>query len=217
MKKNGMIILLCILAIIVALGAGIYFYLFSSEEEIDAQLNEQFSEEFFSFSDINLTPIETIPDKTNINDDSDHSPKQSDSSIDTSSPNHSTNSEVSNETTVEPKTTIETIETIETIKNEYTPKFKKLEDAAVDRLDELFSAGYKEYKEGKLSKTELAKKYIQAGEKLQNGVDGVFYGLLREMEQELKASNLSTDLVKEAEATYKEAIKKKKSELFSKL
>lgn len=106
---------------------------------------------------------------------------------------------------------------VETIRNKYYPKFKRLESAALARLDQLARNALADYRQsqktGQPSLSDLASLYISAANKLEDGVNHAFYQLLGQMEAELKEAGLPTDLVEEAETTYKNAVEQKKNEL----
>ena len=88
----------------------------------------------------------------------------------------------------------------------YLPRFNALENLARQRLDALMAAGLQEYRsqqqQGKVNKTQLARKYLQAADLLESNVDRNFYALIRELEAELKQNNLPTAVIAQAEADY---------------
>jgi hypothetical protein len=110
---------------------------------------------------------------------------------------------------------------LESIIAKYAPVFEKLQESAIERLEELYQAAVAEYQEesqaGTLNRFQLANKYLQAGRLLEASVDNAFYALLDGMEKELKKNNLPTAIVSEIESTYEETKKDKKEELFGRL
>jgi hypothetical protein len=110
---------------------------------------------------------------------------------------------------------------LESIIAKYAPVFEKLEESAIERLEELYQAAAAEYQEesqaGTLNRFQLANKYLQAGRLLESSVDNAFYTLLDGMEKELKKNDLPTAIVSEIESAYEETKKDKKEELFGRL
>jgi hypothetical protein len=110
---------------------------------------------------------------------------------------------------------------LESIIAKYAPVFEKLQESAIERLEELYQAAVAEYQEesqaGTLNRFQLANKYLQAGRLLEASVDNAFYALLDGMEKELKKNNLPTAIVSEIESAYEETKKDKKEELFGRL
>jgi hypothetical protein len=110
---------------------------------------------------------------------------------------------------------------IESIVAKYAPVFEKLQDSAIERLEELYQAAAAEYQKeseaGTLNRFQLANKYLQAGRLLESSVDKTFYTLLNSMEKELKKNDLPTGIVSEIESAYEETKKDKKEELFGRL
>ncbi len=110
---------------------------------------------------------------------------------------------------------------LEGIIAKYEPVFESLQETAEERLEELYQLAIAEYHQKKAAGTfdrfQLANKYLQAGQLLENTVDNAFYDLLENMEIELKHKNLPTEIVSEIEATYKETKQDKKEEIFNRL
>lgn len=186
MKKILLTLFICLL--IVAVGAGIwgYKYFFGVDDQLRAQLQEEFSQDFFSFNDLESELLEN-----NIG-------------------NSNNNIQAANGANKE-----------EIISNKYNEKFEMLESSAAKKVDVLFQSAYKEYlqqtSENQLNQTQLARKYLQAGNMLEESIDTIFNDLIREMEKELKANNLSIDLVREVEEDYNQMIKQKKAVIMQQL
>ncbi|MFA7077738.1 MAG: hypothetical protein WC147_04890, partial [Syntrophomonas sp.] len=87
-------------------------------------------------------------------------------------------------------------------------------------LDVLFAAGLREYtqqkKSGTLKASELARKYIQAGNMLEANVDSQFYGTLNAMEAELVENHLPTAVIADIKKEYVKAKSSKRAELLAK-
>lgn len=90
--------------------------------------------------------------------------------------------------------------------NKYAPKFSALEQFTNSRLDQIYAAAEQEYGEqsraGTLNHAAWTQKYLQACLKLQDSVNPQFYGLVNEMEAELKGNNLSTDVIADIKQEY---------------
>ena len=110
--------------------------------------------------------------------------------------------------------------TEQAIIQKYAPKFQGLENQALGRLDVLFAAGLREYtqqkKSGTLKASELARKYIQAGNMLEANVDSQFYGTLNAMEAELVENHLPTAVIADIKKEYVKAKSSKRAELLAK-
>ena len=110
---------------------------------------------------------------------------------------------------------------LEEIVDKYEPLFIRLEDSAMERLEELFTAAVEDYEQQKAERTldrfQFTNKYIQAGKMLEENIDSRFYDLLNLMEEELEKNNHPTDIITEINQTYKEAKDEKKEELFERL
>lgn len=91
----------------------------------------------------------------------------------------------------------------------------------MSRLDTLYSAAIQEYtqssKAGTLDRSELARKYIQAGNTLEVNLDNQFYTTLNAMQAELMANNLPTDSVGSYKLEYENAKSNKRSQLLAKV
>lgn len=90
--------------------------------------------------------------------------------------------------------------------DKYTPQFSALEQFTNGRLDQIYTAAEQEYGEqsraGTLNHAAWTQKYLQACLKLQDSVNPQFYGLVNEMEADLKANNLSTNVIAEIKQEY---------------
>jgi len=227
MKKKFVTVLLCIFIGITGLGIWGYNHFLGDDPVVREQLHNQFGEDFFSF-DIDVLESSNLAENiTSTNPQTEYipesvnpvqAPKNTDQSPD---PNHSREAkpEKNNDGLVEDKGKKSL--TMDEINIKYESKFMLLQDVGLSRLDLLVSTATQEYKEGKesgsLNRSELAKKYLQAGTTLEKNMDNQFYSLLSQMEGELKENNLPTDLVKTYEEIYENAKSSKRAELFAKI
>lgn len=101
----------------------------------------------------------------------------------------------------------------ESIINEYNIQFENLKAAFEGELDALIGQGVKEYKEGNLSTSQLASRYLSTGAKLEKISDDKFNSVLKNMEKELKANGHDTSIVKEVKSYYNSFKESKKSDL----
>lgn len=187
MKKILLTLFICLLVVAIGVGFWGYRYFFGVDDQLRTQLQEEFSQDFFSFKDLDLDS-ELIQDNTNNNN----------------------NMQVATDNT-----------TTEAISNKYTRKLENLEAAATEKVDVLFRKAYEEYlhesSKNQLNQTQLARKYLQAGNMLEESIEDIFNDLITEMEIELKTNNLPTDLVKEAKEEYDQMIKEKKAVIMQQL
>lgn len=170
-----------VLLVLLGIGGYLLYQFLSPDEAIHAELETQFSTDFFSFNEI----LEQEQEKATANQrESEHQPA-----------------------------------TEESIIGSYEPAIRALEQAALNKIDELLAEGYQEYRqkqeEGSFEMLHFAKKYTQAADKLEKSLDTAFYGLLAELEQELNDQQLPTSKVKEFEEEYKAKIKELRSELMN--
>ena len=105
---------------------------------------------------------------------------------------------------------------LEEIIETYEITFSELEIEANDLLDSLINEAIKEYnsltakeKTNPLIMSKMATNYLGRATKLEEEVDSVFYNFLTKMEEELKAANLDTSIIKQYDEAY---IKEKKIE-----
>lgn len=227
MRKKWLGITGIVVLLIGILGFWGYNELFKPDPEVQQQLTEQFGEDFFTFDNIDLDisePLnsagevdETLPSSSGSEPAGDSSqlneskmPRQEDNKQDKGT-------DVGSKVVVAPANgdKVSNIVTAEQINTKYQPQFAHLQDLAVSRLDTLYAAAVQEYKEGGLSRPQLAQKYIQAGTTLEANVDSQFYGVLAKMEKELKANNLATDSVKVYGEHYENAKSAKRAQLFA--
>jgi hypothetical protein len=107
--------------------------------------------------------------------------------------------------------------TQEEITGKYTPQFQSLQNQSASRLEALYSAGEAEKRalsdNGTLNRTELARKYIQAGSMLESSADSQFYSTLNAMQAELIANDLPLDIINDIESAYISAKAGKRSEM----
>jgi len=108
----------------------------------------------------------------------------------------------------------------EEIISRYVPQFQAMEYSANSRLDQLFNTALQEYRSqkaaGNLDLPGLARKYLQAGTKLESGVDSQFYALLSVMENELIANHQPADVIPLIKKDYLQAKAAKRAAMMSK-
>lgn len=187
-----------------------YRYFLGPNEKLRAEISQEFEIGFFDFSDLNLDE-KLVNEAQAVGGETDASQTDKEKDV----VENSKENEDSYVDMIEKK--VVTI-TEENIANKYTPRFQRLQDQVVDRIDGLMEIGYKEYQEKRgtkdFSRTSFARKYMQAATMLEDSVDSSFNELLIEMERELKANELPLGLLKEAKTTYDNAKKAKRSELY---
>ncbi|MEQ8235471.1 MAG: hypothetical protein ABRQ23_01705 [Syntrophomonadaceae bacterium] len=108
----------------------------------------------------------------------------------------------------------------EDIIRKYVPQFQSMEQSANSRLDQLFNTAGQEYRSqkaaGTLDLSALARKYLQAGTKLEAGVNSRFYTLLSAMENELIANHQPTEVIDLIKQDYLQAKAAKRAEMMAK-
>jgi len=108
----------------------------------------------------------------------------------------------------------------EEIISRYVPQFQAMEYSANSRLDQLFNTTLQEYRTkkaaGNLDMPGLPRKYLQAGTKLESGVDSQFYALLSVMENELIANHQPADVIPLIKKDYLQAKAAKRAAMMSK-
>jgi hypothetical protein len=94
----------------------------------------------------------------------------------------------------------------ETIMARYEPRFRALEQLAMERLDALYDAGRGEYarrrNDGTLNRVAVVNKYLQAGRLLEKNIDAAFYDLLADLRQELERHNHGAARARPVETEY---------------
>lgn len=240
MKRRALIVSISILVILSSVAIYGYRYFFGTNEELKAQIIDEFGEDFFRLDDLDIDEdFEEDVSKESTKETEKNESIEEDSKRDTqekteqnaklndnpkivnssekekldSTKSHKDNGNIK-ETRVETKMVV----TKDQIANKYMPRFERLQSTSMRKIDELIIKGYNEYKDNKdkedFSRAALAKKYIQAMSILEKSVNNSFNELLSEMEKELKRHQLPLDPVKEAKEAYKQAIGDKKSEMY---
>ena len=102
------------------------------------------------------------------------------------------------------------------ILTKYNTKFEALQSNFEGQLDDMVKEGYKEYKNGNVSKIKLANKYISMSQALEKESDNSFNQVLKEMEKELKNNGFDTSIAKDVNSYYKNYKDKKKIAILSK-
>lgn len=103
------------------------------------------------------------------------------------------------------------------IVNQYNEKLLSMQEDYEAKLDSLIQSGYEEYKSGKTSKVKLANKYLDIGSKLEKESDKNFNSLLKEMEDQLKANNHDTSIIKDLNEYYNSLKETRRSQLMKKV
>ncbi|SET70346.1 hypothetical protein SAMN05660297_03206 [Natronincola peptidivorans] len=181
--KKFFIIFICLLVIVTGAGIWGYQYFFGIDDNLRTQLEEEFSEEFFSFNDLDLKDSPLI-----------ESTSTSAGSVGFSGGNNISVDYISDkyagkfdelETVVKTRIDVLIQRAYEEYMNQQTPN--QLNDAL------------------------LARKYLQAASMLEASVEATLDSLLREMELELQSHQLPTDLVDETKEYYQQMIQGIKS------
>ena len=219
MKK--LLVILCTVILIAAIG-GFWTYTtyFKPSLTIQQQLKTQFGPDFFNISaDSSLSNTSA----------GENNPNSTISGIGNNSTTQNSAPGDSNQTTNQTPTTSPASNsqlgpnavTENTIVQKYMPQIHSLQNTAQDRLDILYSTAVKEYnqdkKDGTLNKSQLAQKYIQAGNMLQGSVDSQFNKIVTQMQAELTANNLPTDQVNTVKSNYEQIKSSMRSQLLSKV
>jgi len=213
-----------------ALAGGVYLYFTIPDARVYRELDEDFGRDFF---EIFLLDLETFPDllpsepgeedegetrpdtsgdpEENNTAPADNAPGSNGAPPDsTDSPqNGSTSDRRSGSTERSSSTAPETARrSKEEIVNTYTRKIRTLEAIALERLDQLKAAAKAEYREqqaaGQVDEAQLARKYIQAGERLEKNVDQKFQEILGEMERLLRDNQHPTGIIAEIKKAYQQ-------------
>ncbi len=185
---------------------------FAPDPEVEQQLTDQFGEDFFNSFDDEIV----VNNPEAVKNDALGNEQKPDDPIIVPVPETtpSTPTPVNGDIVPAPITQ-------EQISNKYKPQFTHLQSVALSRLETLYAAAIQEYtqgsKDGTLSRSKLAQKYIQAGTMLEANVDSQFYSALNTMEAELRANNLSTDIVGVTKSDYEKAKSSMRSQMMAKI
>ncbi|KGK86312.1 hypothetical protein DP73_17170 [Desulfosporosinus sp. HMP52] len=219
MKKK--IIIITSIMLLLLTGAGVWGYnnFFKSDPKIQQQLNNQFGEDFFkSFDDeiADENPGASNEQQTKGMDLAGDAPRS-----ELATEKVQQGNAISDTATDGNQGSLDKEITKEQVISKYQPKFNNLQNAALGRLDTLYTAAAKEYeqlrKAGTLNRSALAQKYIQAGTMLEANVDNQFYSTLNAMQAELEANKLPTDVIASTKAAYEQAKSNKRAQLLSKV
>jgi hypothetical protein len=103
------------------------------------------------------------------------------------------------------------------ILGKYEPRFLNLQAQSAGRLETLYASALAERQaqkaNGTFNREDLAHKYIQAGSMVESAADSQFYNVLNDLQAELAANGLPTDIIAEIEGEYLSAKSGKRSEL----
>ena len=229
--STGRKLLLGLAALLLLTGAlvgGVYLYFTLPDAQVYRELDEDFGHEFF---EIFLLDLETAPDllpsepgeedEGEARPDTSGDPAENDTAPaesapgSTSAPPDNTDSPQSGSTSDRQSGPTEKSspagqETAGRSKEEivqlYSRKIRTLEAIALERLDQLKATALAEYNEkkasGQVDKAQLARKYVQAGERLEKNVDQKFQEILAEMEKVLRENQHPTTIIAEIKKSY---------------
>lgn len=105
---------------------------------------------------------------------------------------------------------------VKTIALKYNQELTDIQNNFQGELNSLVQEGYREYKSGQLSTTQLANKYISQGASLEKKCDKLVYSSLENIKKELKENGHGTDLVNELKSYYESFKEVEKNKLFDK-
>ena len=206
-----------------ALAGGVYLYFTIPDARVYRELDEDFGRDFFEIFLLDLETFpdllpsepgeeedgETRPDTSGDPAENNTAPANSTGSTDPSSGRAEKNTPAGPETTLRSK---------EEIVNTYTRKIRTLEAIARERLEQLKATGLAEYNEkkasGQVDKAQLARKYVQAGERLEKNVDQKFQEVLAEMEKVLRENQHPTAIIAEIKKSYQQEKTKTRRQYF---
>lgn len=107
------------------------------------------------------------------------------------------------------------------ILGKYELRFQSLQDQSAGRLETLYSSALSERQaqkaNGTFDRSELARKYIQAGSMLEGAADSQFYSILNDLQAELLANGLPTDIINDIESEYLSAKSGKQAEMLARV
>jgi hypothetical protein len=216
MKKKFLIITSLIVLFIAVVGFWAYNVKLKPDPEIQQQLDDQFGAGFFNFND------ETVFNNSGAAKGADN--RKSTDELNTNKDIitfESVLKKIGQVTSPMDKNIAANQATPEEITAKYQSQLYYLQNTALSRIDTLYSTAIQEYlqrtKAGTLNRSELAKKYLQAGRTLEANVDSQFYSTLNSMRAELIANNFSTDIIGVIKAEYEKAKSAKRSQLLAKV
>ncbi len=198
-----------------ALAGGAYLYFTLPDARIYWELDEDFGREFF---EIFLLDLERNPDllppdpdgeeegeTPSPDDPAENTPGNTSSPPDGASTSDRRPGAAEQNSPAGPETARRSKEEII---NTYSRTIRTLEAIARERLDQLKAAALAEYREkkasGQVDKAQLARKYIQAGERLEKNVDQKFQEILTEMESALRHNRHPTGIIAEIKQAYQQ-------------
>jgi|ADurb_Val_02_Slu_FD_contig_61_422688_length_1414_multi_3_in_0_out_0_1 hypothetical protein len=229
MRSNVTKIIGTIIIVLVVLGWWGYYTWLHPDPSVGKQLAEQFGDDFFQPGSLDLLPVtensisavehsftaDFLADRQRDHDaqiNGESLPNESlPMDVEKSAPQISESKNGDNKSAPQI--------TEKNVIDKYTPKFYALEQFTNNRLEQIYAAADQEYDEksraGTLNHAAWTQKYMQACLKLQDSVNLQFYGLVDEMEAELKANNLSTSIIEEIKQEYTASKYRKIKELLA--
>ena len=215
MRSSGAKIIGAVIIVLVLLGLWGYNTWFRPDPSVREQLAEQFGDDFFAPGSLDSLPATEKSLSTGVGSITEsflagreinhYTPIDNGSLTDKPLPLEGDKSAPQVAVSIDDKKTAPQI-TEKTIIDKYAPKFSAIEQFTNSRLDQIYAAAEQEYGEqsraGTLNHAAWTQKYLQACLKLQDSVNPQFYGLVNEMEAELKANNLSTNVIDEIKQEY---------------
>ncbi|AKL94210.1 hypothetical protein CACET_c07000 [Clostridium aceticum] len=216
MKKKLLIFFISFLVIIAGLGVWGYSYFFGADDSLRSQLQQELSEGFFDFGSLDFYDVENGLEN-DLKGDLEDGLK---SDIENNSEDHSL-IEDNNSNNPAAQSEEKKVVTVETILNKYQIKFERLEALVVERANSLYRKAYEEYmaekSQGPLNQALVVRKYLQAANMLEDSMKVALQDILKEMEAELRANQLPTDVVQETETFYMNMIRERRTALMKRL
>jgi hypothetical protein len=117
---------------------------------------------------------------------------------------------------IDPEQQVAQKNSLETIKTKYMKDFSALELSFKINIDSLIGSALGDYKSGKYSKMDIAKKYLDQGKAMEENSDAAFYVLLEDMEKELKSNGHPLDITNDIKTYYEGYKKTEKNKLVDK-
>ena len=210
---TGRKLLLALAALLLLAGAlagGAYLYFTLPDARVHRELDEDFGRDFF---EIFLLDLETFPDLLPSEPGEEEEgetpapgdPAENDTAPAENAPGSTGSPHSSPDRSAGPETAGRSKEEIV---NAYSSKIRTLEAIALERLDQLKDAALAEYREqkasGQVDKAQLARKYIQAGERLEKNVDQKFQEIIAELESVLRNHQHPTGIIAEIKKAYQQ-------------
>ncbi len=211
------IVLAAFVLLLGGLAGGAYLYLTIPDAEIQKELEESFGADFFELFSLDYDLQRTAENEQSGNEAGSKAPPGPGAPAEDSAGNEEKtgddsqqrdDSERENEER-DPGDSGTREVTRDKIVGRYESWILSLEEIALERLETLRKSALEEYQEqrekkGRVDRARLARKYIQAADRLEDNVDKKFQEILGEMERELREHGFSTDIIPDLEKAYKQ-------------